>query len=739
MNKCYNKPIMSNMVIVSNRLPVKITRENGEIRLLRSDGGLPTAMSSLELKHQIWVGWPGIASDDLTEAEKNFIVKELKKQYCVPIFLTEKEVAEFYEGYSNDTLWPLMHYFPSYAKHREAYWKAYQSINQRYSEVVRAIADDDATIWIHDYHLMLLPMLLRTHMAGAKIGFFLHIPFPSYEIFRLLPERYSIIEGLLGADLVGFHVYDYARHFIASATRISGALHDASVLEYQNRRTKIDVFPIGIDYKKFRKALGQSNIKESIAHLETRYKGQKLILSVDRLDYTKGIMKRLQAYELFLEKYPGFHERATLVMIASPSRTGVEAYQDLREEIERNVSRINGMYGTTEWAPISYQYQTLGFDALVALNARADVALITPMRDGMNLVSKEYIACKRGRPGVLILSEMAGAADELSEALIVNPNDAVALADAMREALTMPKTEQTRRLKAIQARISDYTVQRWGIDFLDQLEIASSSRNHAYEKRLSNQDVKDLVETFKTSSSRLILLDYDGTLQHFKTSPSPAAARPGKKLKAILRAIAEKPRTRLYIISGRQKDVLDGWFSDVPSIGLIAEHGAYIKDDGAWHKHHEDIAKSKLVDMMHSYARRTPGSLVEEKDFSVVWHYRNVNPELAYIRNGSLEHELREITAGTDLEIRHGHMIIEVKPQNIHKGNAVADLYEKYHAPFIFSAGDDFTDEDMFVQLPQSAYTVKVGPGKTKARYQVSRMERILDIVCQMSGSGDCE
>lgn len=720
---------MSSLVIVANRLPVRIARVNGKLEVSRSDGGLATAMSSLELKQQTWVGWTGNASDDMTEDEKLFVTAELKKMHCVPVFLTEEEVADFYEGYANDTLWPLMHYFSSLAKHRDSYWKSYKTVNERYAQIVTDIAKQDATIWIHDYHLMLLPTMLRKLMPQGKIGFFLHIPFPSYEIFRLLPERRDVIEGLLGADLIGFHIYDYARHFIASATRILGALHDLSVVEYQNRRTKVDVFPIGIDYKKFQKALKTPSIGAAIATLEERYRGQKVILSVDRLDYTKGILKRLQAFELFLEQHPEFHEKVTLLMVSSPSRTGVETYQNLRDEIEQAVGRVNGLYGTSKWAPISYQFQTLGFESIVSLSARADVGLVTPMRDGMNLVAKEYIACKRGRGGVLILSEMAGAVDELSEALVVNPNDAVGLAEAIYRALTMPRAEQVDRMKAMNVRIGDYTVQRWGSDFLEQLEVASTSRNQSYKHRLSPEQVKEVVSDFRQSTSRLILLDYDGTLQPFRRSPNPTLARPSPRLKTMLRKIAKQPHTKLYIISGRQKDVLDRWFSDISGIGLIAEHGAYIKDEHGWKKRQPDYDKRAIVELLRSYARRTPGAFVEEKDFSVVWHYRNVNPELAYIRNGSLEHELQELVSGTEFEVERGHMILEVKPQNINKGEAIATLSSAYPSDFIFCAGDDYTDEDMFVHVPPHAYTVKVGPGKTKARFQVSRLERILTII----------
>lgn len=724
---------MSRLVIVANRLPVAVLRVDGKLVFTHSNGGLATAMKSLSAENQIWVGWPGIASDDLTRTEKAQITKELKKTNCLPVFLTKDEVENFYEGYANDTLWPLVHYFPSVVQHKDKYWQAYLAVNQHYVKIAQKAANSCGTIWIHDYHLMLLPAMLRKVLPETKIGFFLHVPFPSYEVFRLLPERKEIIEGLLGADLIGFHIYDYARHFMSSAERVLGAQVDGSIIQYQNRQVKVDVFPIGIDYKKFRYALRRKDVQEEYELLKERYEGQKIILSVDRLDYSKGIMNRLEAFELFLKLHPELHKTVTLIMIAAPSRVEVGAYKKLRDDIEQAVSRINGLYGTTDWAPISYQFQNLKFEPIVALCMRAQVALVTPMRDGMNLVSKEYIASQQGTTGVLILSEMTGAASELNEALIVNPNNIAEIAQAIYKAIKMPKTEQYRRLKAMQSRLSDYTVQQWGEDFLEQLGSAKTLATAAYSKRMSSDEAQNIVDTFSKSSSRLVLLDYDGTLQSFKKSPNPAAARPSKKIKNILRRLASKHKTKVYIISGRTKSALDSWFRDIPSLGLVAEHGAWEKVNGTWKKRFESFEKKELLKILRDYGRRTPGSLVEEKDFAIVWHYRNVAPELAYVRNADLEHTLREMTHDTDLVVHKGHRIIEVKLSGANKGDISKNLLDKHPVKFIFAAGDDYTDEDMFSAMPSSAFTVKIGPGDTKAKYQMSRMESLVGLLDKLS------
>jgi trehalose 6-phosphate synthase/phosphatase len=722
---------MYKFVIVSNRLPVSVSRVEGQLVFNVSSGGLATAMSSLEMDtaNQIWIGWPGIASDDLTSAEKATITKELKKYNCYPVHLTHQQIADFYEGYANDTLWPLFHYFQSYSQYNDAYWHAYQTVNRKFLQAVRRKTDPNATIWIQDYQLMLLPQMVREVLPATRIGFFLHIPFPSYEIYRFLPERKEILEGLMGADLLGFHIYDYARHFLSSCMHLLGTTSSQGVLEYRGRRVKVDAFPIGIDYKKFRETLSDPETNDEIARLNERYQSQKILLSVDRLDYSKGIMKRLEAYELLLTTYPQLQKRVAMIVIAVPSRTEVDTYKQLRDEIELAVSRINGMFGSTDWTPISYQFQNLQFEHIVALYAKADVALVTPLRDGMNLVAKEYIASKKNRPGVLVLSEMAGAANELSEAIHVNPNDTTALMHSIYEALTMKKNEQAIRLKAMQQRISDYTVQEWGSDFISQLETAHISHQGALHKRLSNDDMTAIVNEYKTAKHRLLLLDYDGTIKHFSNSISASASKPSATLRAQLTRITKQKNVTLCIISGRPRATLSLWFKNIPNIKLIAEHGAWIKENGEWHKSAAEFDKKPIVELLKHYATRTAGAVVEEKDFSVVWHYRRVSPELAYIRNDEIKRELHRLNLSEDIGVFMGNKIIEIKPKSINKGEVAIDMLYKYPSDFVFTAGDDFTDEDMFKSLPPYARTVKVGFGATAARHQADKLEKVLSLI----------
>jgi len=675
-----------------------------------------------------------MAADELTEDEKQEIETELAKYNCYPVHLTAHHEELFYEGYANDTLWPLFHYFQSLIRHKDEYWDAYQDANKLFAEAVAHVSHNDSTIWVHDYHLMTLPALLRERLPAASIGFFLHIPFPSFEIYRLLPERKELLRGLLGADLIGFHVYDYARHFLSSCLRLLGVSSHQGVMEYEGRVIKTDAYPIGIDYQKFQRTVNSATSKQALAAMCENYKGMKVILSVDRLDYSKGIPQRLEAFRLLLEEYPQYRSKVKLVMIAVPSRTEVETYKDLRDEIEMTVSRINGEFGTVDWAPISYQFQNRPFEEIVALYALSDVALVTPIRDGMNLVAKEYVASKHGRQGVLVLSEMTGAIDELPEALSINPNDAHSVAQAMHKALTMSKREQQRRLTVMQRRLKSYTVQSWANDFMGDLQSAGGNREQQLHKRMSSEAKEEVMRRFDAAASRLIVLDYDGTVRDFVSSPRPLMAKPSIKLRRILKTLAADERNKVAIVSGRPKKALERWFRGI-DMTLIAEHGAWSRYDGRWTHVENDFqrVKKKLKPLMQKYIARTAGSEVEEKDYSLVWHYRNVAPELAYVRAGEMKRELIETLDDDSIGVFSGDKIIEVKPNDINKGYAASELDAVYQSEFVLCAGDDYTDEDMFRELDDDAITIKVGAGETRARLQVANVADMVRLLEDLS------
>lgn len=718
------------LIIVSTRLPVSVSKVDGKLRYESSAGGLSTAIDSLKKSaDSVWVGWPGIASDDLTQKEKNEITIELQKRGCFPVFLKTTEINKFYSGYSNSTLWPLFHYFPKEANYDPSYWQSYQDVNMQFAKTALKFATANAKIWIHDYQLMLVPKMLRDTNRDLIIGFFLHTPFPTSEIFRLIPEREALLEGVLGASLIGFHTYDYVHYFLASTLKILGYENSLGTIKLDNRLIQTDAFPIGIDYKRY--ARGSYNRKvSSIQRTFDLFRAKtQVILSVDRADYTKGIPERLDAFELFLDRHPDFLRRAVLVIVAVPSRGDVNAYKELRSTIEQKVSRINGKFSTIDWSPITYRYQPLPFDELCALYARADVMLVTPLRDGMNLVAKEYVAARHSHNGVLILSDMAGAAIELTDALLVNPNNTSQVADAIYEGLTMRESDQRKRMKKMQARVSQYTIEKWAQDFVKELSDSVKKRD-TNAKWLNQQQERVLYDDYKKSTKRLILLDYDGTLKNFADSPHEDRSEPSIKLKKLLKTLTQDKQNKVIIISGRKKSTLRKYFRN-RDIGLIAEHGGWVFDEGSWTKFSQNVAdwKKKVKPILKEFVARTPGSELEEKDFSFAWHYRRVQPNLAYVRKEALKTKLRSALDSDDIGVYEGQKIIEVKSKRMNKGVAVAGLASKNQWDFILAVGDDYTDEDMFLAMPTDAYTINVGTDHTNARFQIRAVNDVLELL----------
>jgi trehalose 6-phosphate synthase/phosphatase len=713
---------------------VSVSKTDGKLIYTASNGGLATAMSSLDSSNRAWIGWPGISSDELTKEDIKSIEIELEKSNCFPVFLNDEQIELFYEGYSNDTLWPLFHYFQSLTEHDEKYWRSYEEVNKLYVKNTAKLATTKATIWVHDYHLLLTPGFLRKKLPNSTIGFFLHIPFPSYEIFRQLPNRHEIMQGLLGADLIGFHIYDYARHFLSSAARIEAVEHNHGQITYKGRKLVADTFPIGIDYEKIANTVNSTKVKNKVKEIKNHYINQKIIVSIDRLDYTKGILQRLEAFELLLAEHPEYHQKIALTMIAVPSRTEVETYQNLRDSIEITISRINGQYANVNWTPISYQFQNLPFEDVMSMYAAADIALVTPLRDGMNLVAKEFVAAKQDKDGVLILSELAGAIDELPEAISINPNSTRSIKDALMKALVMTPQESRKKLEKMQKRLKEYNVKDWAVDFMSELENTSVIQSEHEQKLLTPDMQKILLNSYKNSEKRLLLFDYDGTLRDFVDSSNPTKANPSKQLLNILKKLASDPKNSICIISGRPKEALDSWFKNLP-ITLVAEHGAWTKIDGKWIEQPSsfDSHRTELLQILQKYSKRTTGAHIEEKTHALVWHYRSVKTELAYARNVNLTKDIERYIKDTDLSVYQGNKILEIKPENINKGNVAYSQYERSDPDFIICIGDDYTDEDMFESLPEQAFTIKVGLQETEALFHLKDVSSVYELLKKIS------
>jgi len=726
---------MGRLLVIANRLPLNTVRKAGELHFRPSPGGLAVGLSSLpECSERLWLGWPGVTNENLKVDEKDQIRERLDAEDCHPVFLSRRHMEGYYQGFCNKTIWPLFHYFPRRSVYEARFWETYKQVNEAFCDEVMKITKPDDSIWVHDYQLMLLPQLLRQRLPDSKIGFFLHIPWPSFELFRLLPWREQILNGLLGADLIGFHTYDYVRHFLSSVSRIIGLEHMLGNVSVANRVVKVDAFPMGIDYEKYSRAIDDPGVEKEANKIRSKIGERKIILSIDRLDYSKGIIERLEAFDLFLSENPQYRGAVTLIMVAVPTRTGVEDYRKLRSRLEQLVGRINGEYGTMGYTPVWYLYRSLPFAELTALYNVSDVALVTPLRDGMNLIAKEFIAAKADKPGVLVISEMAGAACELGEALVVNSCDKVAIVEAIKEALEMPPLEQIERNKVMQERLCRYNISRWSQDFLDALSDIKKTQEQMSANRLSDSMAEKLAEDCRKGSKRLFLLDYDGTLVGFKGKP--AEAGPDDEIIDLLKCLSRDPKNTVVIISGRDKTTLEDWLGRIGT-ALVAEHGGWIKlENREWQSRVPlDMNwKDTIRPILELYRDRTPGSTVEEKDFSLVWHYRRADPEFAYVRGQELRAALVNLTENLDVGVFEGNKILEVKSQVVNKGRAAEHWVTGRDWDFILAAGDDYTDEEMFSILPEEAYSIKVGFAASKARFNVDSVKDIRMLLKRLSG-----
>ena len=658
----------------------------------------------------------------------------------MPVYIEDKLDEKFYGGFCNDMIWPLFHYFSSLANFDSSYFEAYQKAQEAFREpVARTIRPTDL-VWVHDYHLMLLPGMIRRQVPEAQVGFFLHIPFPSFEIFRLMPRpwRQAILRGILGSDVVGFHTFDYTQYFLRAVSRTLGLETTPNSVTVGDRLVTAETFPLGIDYRRFNEAARSGPVAKEKQKLWRILGNKKLIFSVDRLDYSKGLQHRLYGFEYFLEKYPQWREKIVFDMVVVPSRDTIARYREMKREIEADVGRINGKYGSLSWRPLVYEYRSLPFAEMVARYSISDVGLITPLRDGMNLVAKEYLACQEDGPGVLILSEMAGAAAELSEAILINPTDKEEMAAAIAQALAMSEHERRAVLGRMQSRLRAYNVFSWARDFFDVMG-RTKKEQHTRKIRLLSPTVEDRIEgQYRESSRRMIMLDYDGTLVPF--SRYPEGAVPDESVVARLRRLSTDIRNTVVIISGRERGFLDKWFGDLRLV-LVAEHGAFIRtvpDEWSGEVDPDPGWKQKVLPVLQRYAERCTGAFIDEKTLSLVWHYRNADPAIALLRSQELKDELREIVSHDGkLQVMEGNKIIEVKRAGYDKGSVAVKLLGVATYDFILAMGDDRTDEDLFKVLPEHAITIKIGLSASLAKYNLRTQQDVYRFIDRLPQEGD--
>jgi len=690
------------IVVASNRLPFSVVRNARGLERRPSPGGLVSALEPLLRKRGgTWIGWPGI---ELREGEE--IPGDSDPYRIEPVSLTDSEVARYYHGFSNRTLWPLFHSMTERARFENRDHATYAEVNARFADAVAVHAEGAGLIWVHDYQLMLAPRRIREQVSDTPLGFFLHVPFPPFDIFRLLPWDRELLGSLLACDLIGFQVRSYARNFLECVERVLGARvhHETMTVEYGDRTTRVGAYPIGTEFDSF-----ESLARKAPPQPETQR--ERVVLGVDRLDYTKGIPERIRAFARLFELHPEHREKVVLLQLAVPSRSQVAEYKELKREIDELVGSINGRFATAGWSPIRYLYRSFSQEGLAAIYRDADVALVTPLRDGMNLVAKEFVACQVNDPGVLILSRLAGAADTMREALLVNPYDVDGTAAAIHRALSMDETERSSRAAALRRRERRDDLDAWTQTFIDAARVT-----RAAVQPMSDADFEAWLGNFLGRYRLALFLDYDGTLTPLHEHPDLALL--STSMRAALRACADRDDTDIAIVSGRSLEGIRKMV-DEPHLTYAGNHGLEIEGAGIGYFQHEDLVHfaERAEELAREMGRiAVGGAWTEMKGPTLTYHYRAV-PE--HVRVGLVE-EAHAIISTAGYQPRDAHCAVEARPPvGWDKGRAVLHILRERYGPSwsetvrVVYVGDDQTDEDAFRFLSGLATTFRVGSSDT--------------------------
>lgn len=729
--------MQNKLILVSNRLPVQFDSETKTFR--PSSGGLVQALSGVKLEGgRLWMGAIGEDEDPASYGEG-----------LHPVPIEAELYDQYYSGMSNDVLWPLFHYELDYVRFDWDIWNAYCAVNRKFAAEIARVAEPGDSVWIHDYHFFMLPHYLRELREDLKIGFFLHIPFPSSEVYRTLPVREKILSSLIDCDLVGFHDYSYLRHFVQSIHQILGLDSDMLKLERITHTTEFGVFPVSIDTPKFTKGATRAGVQKRVRELEKHRDYEILILGVDRLDYIKGIDLKLRIFNDALERFPELRNRVAMLQVAVPSRTEVPEYIKTRNEIEQLVGMINGKFATATYTPVKYLFNSVNFDELLALYRQAKVLFVTSKRDGMNLVALEYIAAQDQRdPGVVLLSEFAGAASNLSHVTLVNPWNISEAAERLAAVLALSKEARRDRHAPVLKYLNKYNATKWAASFMERLlahsiEVQSTTilaagraaRAAAKSRRRYRELPEELRERLR--DKRTILLDYDGTLVPLEEKPElavlPANAR------ERLRLWQERDDVELVIVSGRDPQFLSGQFADL-EISMAAEHGARFYDHRkkTWTTLARGGKKREWYDparqIMQDYSFRVPDSFIERKNFGVAWHYRKSPANFAEYQSRRLVEDLEWSLLRMPVSILRGKKVVEVRLIEASKG-AFVNWYRNHHEvgkrkdAVLIAIGDDRTDEEMFEALRPAGVTIKVGMEATHAAYRLREQSEVLDFL----------
>lgn len=669
--------------------------------------------------------------------------------------------------FAENELFPLFHYkqhSPTDGRAEKKAWADYQHMNEKFAAKILEIYKPGDVVMIHDYHLLLVPAILRAKIPHMYISFFLHVPFPSSEFLRCLPQRNDILDGMLGANLVGFQSFSYSRHFVSCCTRILGFPSDIAGVEAYGSKVTVGVFPIGIDAARIEKlAFAKPEVEKTYASLKKLYEGKKIIVGRDRLDSVRGVAQKLMAFERFLEDHPQWREKVVLIQVTSPTSVDDdEADAKIATKVSELVTKINGLYGSLGFSPVQHYPQYLSQDEYFALLRAADIGLITSVRDGMNTTSLEYVICQKDNHGPVILSEFSGTAGSLKEAIHINPWDISGVASAIEEALELPEDKKAEIHKDLFNHVTTHNVHSWTTGYIKRLLNVLQSRKSAVHTPLL--DRKRAKEQFDKAEKRLFMFDYDGTLTPIVKDP--AAAKPSPLLIDTLVKLASDPRNAVWIISGRDQEFLTETLGHIPGLGFSAEHGSFMRHPGAekWINLAEttDMGwQREVMEVFQKYTERTQGeitsdeaslsksltslsgSFIERKRCALTWHYRRADQELAAYMARECQLELEQTVAKKwDVEVMTGKMNLEVRPTFINKGEIVKALIAEYHgeAPeFMICLGDDFTDEDMFRALngsglpEETTYSVTIGTSTrmTLAKWHLPEAQ---DVVYSMAG-----
>ncbi|KAG6573337.1 Alpha,alpha-trehalose-phosphate synthase [UDP-forming] 1 [Cucurbita argyrosperma subsp. argyrosperma] len=678
------------LLVVANRLPVSAVRKGKETWHLEiSVGGLVSALLGLKEFEARWIGWAGVNVPD--EVGQRALEKALAEKKCIPVFLDEEIVHQYYNGYCNNILWPLFHYLGLPQEDRlattrsfQSQFDAYKKANKMFADVVNKHYEEGDVVWCHDYHLMFLPKCLKEHNRKMKVGWFLHTPFPSSEIHRTLPSRSELLRAVLAADLVGFHTYDYARHFVSACTRILGLEGTPEGVEDQGKLTRIAAFPIGIDSDRFIRALKLPQVQDHIKELQERFAGRKVMLGVDRLDMIKGIPQKILAFEKFLEENPKWRDKVVLLQIAVPTRTDVPEYQKLTSQVHEIVGRINGRFGTLTAVPIHHLDRSLDFPALCALYAVTDVALVTSLRDGMNLVSYEFVACQASKKGVLILSEFAGAAQSLGAgAVLVNPWNITEVAASIGYALNMEADERERRHLHNFMHVTTHTSQEWAATFVSELNdtvVEAQIRTRQIPPLLP---INEAANSYSRSHNRLVILGFNATL----TEAVDALGRRCGQIRDMdlkvhpdvrepLKKLCDDRNTTVVVLSGSDRSVLDENFGQY-NMWLAAENGMFLRPTkGEWmttmpENLHMDWVES-VKHVFEYFTERTPRSHFELRETSLVWNYKYADVEFGRLQaRDLLQHLWTGPISNASVDVVQGSRSVEVRAVGVTKGSAI--------------------------------------------------------------------